>query len=91
MYQVADAIRKVTAAMQTELETGRRSKHIDAEDVIQVLLAIADELDSPLGGECVDPTHACPGCSESRADMLVWQDDELVRCSSCGMEYRPGL
>lgn len=48
MYDVADAIRKVTAAMQTELETGRRSTRIDAEDVIGVLLAIADELDPRL-------------------------------------------
>jgi len=42
---VADAIRKVTAAMQTELELGRRSNRIDADDLIDVLLAIADEID----------------------------------------------
>ena len=47
MYEVTDAIRKVAAAMQTELETGRRSARIDAEDVIEVLLAIADQLDPP--------------------------------------------
>ena len=46
--QIADALRKVTAAMQTELESGRRSTRIDAHDLLDLLLAVADELDSPL-------------------------------------------
>jgi hypothetical protein len=44
---VADAIRKVTAAMQRELEAGRRSRTLDAHDLLDVLLAIADELAPP--------------------------------------------
>ena len=48
MNLVADALRKVTAAMQTELESGRRSTRIDAHDLLDLLLAVADELDSPL-------------------------------------------
>ncbi len=47
MQKLADAIRKVTAAMQTELESGRRSTHIDANDLIDLLLAVADEIDPP--------------------------------------------
>lgn len=31
----------------------------------------------------------CPYCCEDRADFLVWQDDDTVRCSSCGLTYRP--
>ena len=85
MYQVADAIRKVTAAMQTELESGRRSKHIDEEDLIGVLLAIADELDPPVGAE--PKIGPCPGCGESHPDQLHLVDDERVRCASCGMEF----
>lgn len=50
MTQVADAIRKVTAAVKRELDAGRRSSHVDAHDLVDVLLAIADELDPPLGG-----------------------------------------
>ncbi len=50
MTQVADAIRKVTAAVQRELDTGRRSSRIDAHDLVDLLLAIADELDQPFGG-----------------------------------------
>jgi hypothetical protein len=44
---VADAIRKVTAAMQRELEAGRRSRTLDAHDLLDALLAIADELAPP--------------------------------------------
>jgi hypothetical protein len=40
----ADAIRKVTAIMQAELDAGRRSGHIDAHDLVDILLAIADEI-----------------------------------------------
>ena len=48
MTETADAIRKVTAAIQQELDAGRRSSHLDAHDLVDVLLAIADELDPPL-------------------------------------------
>ena len=43
--EVADAIRDVTTAMQTALDKGRRSTRIDAWDLIEALLAIADRLD----------------------------------------------
>jgi hypothetical protein len=49
--QVADALRKVTAAMQTELESGRRSTHLDANDLVEVLLAVADKLDPPFSDD----------------------------------------
>ncbi len=46
--RVADAIRKVTTILQTELEAGRRSTRLDAHDLLDLLLAVADELDPPL-------------------------------------------
>jgi hypothetical protein len=49
MHEVADALREVTAAIQRELESGRRSTRLDAHDLIDVLLAVADELDPPFG------------------------------------------
>jgi hypothetical protein len=45
MMELADAIRKVTAKMQRAIDQGRRSRAIDADDLVEVLLAIADELD----------------------------------------------
>lgn len=53
MTLIADALRKITATMQTELEAGRRSTRIDAHDLIDLLLAIADEIDPPLANASV--------------------------------------
>jgi hypothetical protein len=49
MREIADAIRNITVRMQTALDEGRRSRTLDAQDLIDILLAIADELDPPLG------------------------------------------
>ena len=54
MTNVADAIRKVTAAMQEELETGRRSTHVDAFDLIEVLLTVAEQIDPPFAPRAGD-------------------------------------
>ena len=37
--------------------------------------------------ETVGPDEYCPVCHESRMDYLVWQDDETIRCETCGCEY----
>ena len=50
MHEIADAIRNVTAKAQQAIDGGYRSRAIDADDLFEVLLAIADELD-PLTGE----------------------------------------
>ena len=47
---VAQAIRRVTAKMQEVIESGRRSAKVDAYDLVEVLLAIADELDPDADG-----------------------------------------
>lgn len=47
MNETAEAIRKVTAVIQQELDAGRRSSHLDVHDLVDVLLAIADEIDPP--------------------------------------------
>ncbi len=45
---IADAIRNVTVAIQRAIENGERSRMIDADDLIEVLLAVADQLDPPI-------------------------------------------
>lgn len=45
----AEALRKVTAAIQAELHAGRRSSRLDAHDLVDILLAVADEIDPPFG------------------------------------------
>lgn len=87
---LADAIRDVTAAVQQAIDNGHRSRAIDADDLVEVLLAIADRLDPPLANR-VDPAGACPTCGERHADRLVWQEeDESVRCAECGTKFPPG-
>jgi hypothetical protein len=39
----------VTAAVEREVEEGHRATQIDAHDLVEVLLAIADRLDPPGG------------------------------------------
>ena len=46
--RVADALREVARRLDEELGEGRRSWKIDAEDLLETLLAVADELDPPL-------------------------------------------
>lgn len=89
MNDVADAIRQVTAKVQKAIDEGYRSRAIDADDLVEVLLAVADELDPP-ATELVEASAACPNCGERRADRLVWDEDEVVRCSRCGANYLPG-
>ena len=45
--KVADALRKVAVRLQRALETGRKSWQIDAEDLLETILGVADELDPP--------------------------------------------
>lgn len=43
--RVADALRNVTAKIQTQIDRGQRSAAIDAHDLVEVMLAVADELE----------------------------------------------
>lgn len=85
---IADAIRNVTVAVQRAIENGERARMIDADDLVEVLLSVADQLDPPVG-PLVDAGYACPGCGERNEDRLVWHEN-VVRCAACGTEYVPG-
>ena len=89
-HQLADAIRKVTIAVRKAIDDGHRSRMIDAADLVEVLLSIADCLDPPIT-EQNRVQFPCPRCGEADSDRLVWlSDDETVCCSTCGVTYRPG-
>lgn len=89
MTKVAGSIRDVTARVQRELAAGGRSPEIEAEDVVQILLAIADHVDPPFVSP-VGLADARPKCGENESDRLLWKDDETVHCTRCRTEYRPG-
>jgi predicted RNA-binding Zn-ribbon protein involved in translation (DUF1610 family) len=88
--QIADAIREVAAAVQSAIAEGYRSRMIDADDLVEVLLSIADRLDPPVRETTNDVAFPCPECGEANSDRLIWQDDEFVRCDTCGTIYSPG-
>lgn len=89
-HTLADAIREVTVAMQRAIDNGERSRMIDADDLVEVLLSIADRLDPPVPDKTNEVVCPCPDCGMADADWLVWQDDEFVRCNACGTTYAPG-
>ena len=91
-HQLADVIRDVTASVQKAIDEGYRSRMIDADDLVEVLLTIADRLDPPVelpGANRAAPGLACPDCGESVADRQIWIDDEFARCDACGTIYPP--
>lgn len=48
VHTVADALRVVALRLETALEQRRRSTRIDANDLLETLLAVADQLDPPV-------------------------------------------
>ncbi|MFV0443407.1 MAG: hypothetical protein ACK5Q5_07535, partial [Planctomycetaceae bacterium] len=88
MTHIADAIREVTVAVQKAIADGYRSRMIDADDLVEVLLALADRLDPPVT-ESVAASFACPECGERSTDRLEVQEGDLVHCHSCGIVFDP--
>ena len=88
-HELADAIREVTASVQKAIDDGYRCRAIDADDLVEVLLAIADRLDPPVPRTTNRIDFPCPDCGMADADRLVWIDDEFVRCDACGTIYPP--
>jgi DNA-directed RNA polymerase subunit RPC12/RpoP len=78
---LADAIRKVTASVQQAIDDGHRSRAIDADDLVEVLLCIADELDPE---RAVERPLACPECGSTKSTDV---DNDVVACTGCGVEY----
>jgi hypothetical protein len=88
--RIADAFRMVALKLEDAIERGRHTKQIDAEDLLQTLLSIADDLDPPvLNTVALDA--ACPNCCEPDVDKSVWQEDETARCETCDTTYKPEL
>jgi hypothetical protein len=85
MTQVADAIRTVTVRVQQAIEDGHRSRVIDADDLVEVLLAIADELDAPVAEP---PALDAPGCVFCREAFN--RPDERFECPYCHAVWDEG-
>ena len=46
-------------------------------------------MSEPADDNLVAAGDACPACGEREVDLLVWFDDDRVRCMNCGTEYAP--
>jgi hypothetical protein len=44
---IADVLREVAMSLEKAIDDGHRSRSIDANDLVETLLAIADRLDPP--------------------------------------------
>lgn len=53
--RIADALRLVAMRLERVLEEGRRSTRIDANDLHETLLGVADEIDPPVSEIGPDP------------------------------------
>jgi hypothetical protein len=79
MIQVADAIRTVTAKVQAAIEDGERARMIDADDLVEILLAIANELDRTASeSELMAAARA----------LLVAREDQMVTSAEWGRSAR---
>ena len=47
--KIADALRVVALRLEEAIERGKRCNRIDANDLLETLLAVADQLDPPVG------------------------------------------
>jgi hypothetical protein len=86
---LVDVLRDVAASVQQAIAEGYRSRMVDADDLVEVLLAIADRLDPPVRVTTNHVVCPCPDCGLADPDRLIWQDDEFVRCDACGTIYAP--
>ena len=72
--EISDAIREVTGKVLNAIEAGYRSREIDADDLVEVLLAIADRLDPPLDSEPrLSLVDAARALLEARENQMVTQ------------------
>jgi hypothetical protein len=53
--KLADALRVVALRLEEAIERGKRSSRIDANDLRETLLAVADQLDPPVGEPVSSP------------------------------------
>ncbi|MFQ5732127.1 MAG: hypothetical protein ACE5KM_09235 [Planctomycetaceae bacterium] len=82
MQKLIDAIRHVTAKVQRAINDGHRSRMIDADDLVEVLLAIADELEAPAAS---DDNAGCEFCCQE-----FNRPGGEFTCPYCGTIHQPG-
>ncbi len=69
MPQIANAIRTVTTKVQAAIEEGEPARMVFADDVVEILLAVADEIDRTAAES--ELLAAARALLEAREDQMV--------------------
>lgn len=72
-HQIADAMRTVALRLEHAIETGHRGTQLDANDLIDILTSIADEVDSPVA----NPSSPLSVLNTARA-LLEARENQMV-------------
>ena len=88
--QIADIIEKHLKGERERLQ-GRLREATEAQQRLGQEIAGINEAERALECEPVLEGFGCPRCGERREDWLLVQEDESVKCGTCGLVYRlPG-
>ncbi|MBM4020578.1 MAG: hypothetical protein FJ288_20045 [Planctomycetes bacterium] len=92
LHEVWDKCREVERTVGRDLDSLERviqdiAAAVDDPDQIDVAY-VRDAINAQ-ADEMVAQADACPGCGERNVDNLVWQDDQTVKCTTCGKQYMP--
>ena len=89
IHQVADALRTVAMKLEHAIEAGHHGTGIDANDLIETLTSVADELDSAAPTTVTPPKSllaAAKALLEARENQMVtrveW--DQLAKAVATG-------
>ena len=70
-HKIADAFRTVALRLEHAIESGHCDTSLDANDLIETLVSIADELDPPVPTEPTSLLDAARALPEARENQMV--------------------
>ena len=74
LNRFVDALRDVAMSLERAIEQGEHAAQIDAHDLVETLLAIADRLDPPVGGNANPP----PSVVDAARALLEARENQMV-------------
>jgi hypothetical protein len=74
LNRFVDALREIGAALERAVERGERAAQIDAHDLVETLLSIADRLDPPVRGS----GNPSPSLVDAARALLEARESQMV-------------
>jgi len=69
-----DALRQVALSLERAVDQGEHAAQIDAHDLVEAFLAVADRLDPPIGGTVNQP----PSVVDAARALLEARENQMV-------------